>query len=70
MFSASAPSTKLETGIISSCLSLFCSGSITDVNDSQFLSIEQENHLSDEKLITYYAGVSNFDSQYWLDING
>ena len=43
---------------------------ITDSKQSDFYSLENNSNLLDKTFVSYYAHISNFDSQYWVIVNG
>lgn len=44
--------------------------SISDSNNSDFLSLTSENHALNTTFYSYYCSISNFNEGYWLRING
>ncbi len=43
---------------------------ITDINNSEFISIYCSVNGSQSQVVKYYTSVQNFNEQYWIEING
>lgn len=43
---------------------------IEDSYNSRFFSIEKADDAPNSKFVTYYANLSKFDLQYWVNVNG
>ena len=43
---------------------------VYDSCNSNFYCLEKTNESMETKIVTYYAHITDFDSQYWIDVDG